>query len=137
VGLRAGLNGCGKSRRHRDSIPGPPSPLRVAIPTELSGPTTAFSADSKQALCVAECASAAWHSTSVAFIHKLRNVAVSEERVCDMSNECGSSVGGRSVTGHSADALCPPPDALLRTAISIYRARFLTIVTDILCATVH
>jgi hypothetical protein len=23
VGPRAGLNGCGKSRRHRDSIPGP------------------------------------------------------------------------------------------------------------------
>ena len=25
VGPRAGLDGCGKSRRHRDSIPGPPS----------------------------------------------------------------------------------------------------------------
>jgi len=26
VGLRAGLDGCGKSRPHRDSIPGPSSP---------------------------------------------------------------------------------------------------------------
>jgi hypothetical protein len=26
VALRAGLNGCGKSRPHRDSIPGPCSP---------------------------------------------------------------------------------------------------------------
>jgi hypothetical protein len=28
----------GKSRPHRDSIPGPSSPYLVAIPTELSGP---------------------------------------------------------------------------------------------------
>jgi hypothetical protein len=34
----AGLDGCGKSRRHRVSIPGPSSPKRVAIPTELSQP---------------------------------------------------------------------------------------------------
>ena len=39
VGLRAGLDGCGKSRPHRDSIPGPSSPQRVAVPTELSRPT--------------------------------------------------------------------------------------------------
>jgi hypothetical protein len=26
VGLKAGLDGCGKSRPHRYSIPGPPSP---------------------------------------------------------------------------------------------------------------
>ena len=26
VGLRAGLDGCGKTRPHRDSIPGPSSP---------------------------------------------------------------------------------------------------------------
>jgi hypothetical protein len=38
VGPRAGLDGCGKSRFHRDSIPGPSSPLRVAIPAELSRP---------------------------------------------------------------------------------------------------
>ena len=35
---RAGLDGCGKSRPHRDSIPGPSSPLQVAIPTEQSRP---------------------------------------------------------------------------------------------------
>ena len=40
LGPRAGLDGCGKSCPHRDSIPGPSSPLRVAIPTELSRPTT-------------------------------------------------------------------------------------------------
>ena len=36
---RAGLEGCGKSRSHRYSIPGPPRPQRVAIPTTLSRPT--------------------------------------------------------------------------------------------------
>jgi hypothetical protein len=39
VGHRAGLEGCGKSRPHRDSIPGPFNTYRVAIPTELSRPT--------------------------------------------------------------------------------------------------
>ena len=38
VGPRVGLDGCGKSRPHRDSIPGPSIPQRVAIPTELTGP---------------------------------------------------------------------------------------------------
>jgi hypothetical protein len=36
VGLTAGLDRCGKSRPHRDSIPGSSSPLRVAIPTTPS-----------------------------------------------------------------------------------------------------
>ena len=36
VNLRAGLDWYGKSHPHRDSIPGPSSPYRVAIPTELS-----------------------------------------------------------------------------------------------------
>ena len=35
---RAGLERCGKYRPYRDSIPGPSSLLRFAIPTELSGP---------------------------------------------------------------------------------------------------
>jgi hypothetical protein len=39
VGPRAGLHGRGKSRLHRDSIPGPSSQQRVAIPTEPSRPT--------------------------------------------------------------------------------------------------
>ena len=34
-----GLDRCGKTRLHRDSIHGPSSPQRVAIPTELSRPT--------------------------------------------------------------------------------------------------
>ena len=38
MGPRAGLDGCEKSRLHRDSIPGPSSPYRVAILTELSRP---------------------------------------------------------------------------------------------------
>jgi hypothetical protein len=38
VGSRAGLDGCGKSCPHRDSIPGPSSPLRVAVPTTPSQP---------------------------------------------------------------------------------------------------
>ena len=36
MGLRAGLERWGKSHPHRDSIPGPSSPQRVAIPTDLS-----------------------------------------------------------------------------------------------------
>jgi hypothetical protein len=36
MGSRACLDRCGKSRPHRESIPGPSSPFRVAIPTELS-----------------------------------------------------------------------------------------------------
>jgi hypothetical protein len=39
VGLRAGPDGCGNTHPHRDSIPGPSSPQRVAIPTELSWPS--------------------------------------------------------------------------------------------------
>ena len=35
VGPRAGLHRCGKSRPHRDSIPGPSRPQPVAIPTIL------------------------------------------------------------------------------------------------------
>ena len=37
---RAGLEGWGKSRSHRYSIPGPPRPQLVAIPTTLARPTT-------------------------------------------------------------------------------------------------
>ena len=36
---RAGLDGYGKPRPHRDSIPGPSSPQRAAIPSEISRPT--------------------------------------------------------------------------------------------------
>ena len=39
LGPRSGLEGCRKSRLHWDSMPGPSSPQRVAIPTELSRPT--------------------------------------------------------------------------------------------------
>jgi hypothetical protein len=40
VGLRADLDGCGKSRPpQRDSILEPPSPQPVAIPYEISQPT--------------------------------------------------------------------------------------------------
>ena len=39
MGPRAGADGCGKSRPHRDSIPGPSGLSRVAIPTELPQPT--------------------------------------------------------------------------------------------------
>ena len=41
VGPRSGLDRCGKSRPHWDSIPGPSSPQPVAIQTELPGPTYA------------------------------------------------------------------------------------------------
>jgi len=39
VGLRAGLDGYGKSRLHQDSTAGLSSQWRVAISTELSRPT--------------------------------------------------------------------------------------------------
>ena len=39
TGSRAGLDGCGKSRPNRDSIPGSSTTYHVAIPTELSRPT--------------------------------------------------------------------------------------------------
>ena len=38
MGPRAGLDRCGKSRHHRDSIPGPSSQKTVATLTELLGP---------------------------------------------------------------------------------------------------
>jgi hypothetical protein len=38
-GPRAGQDGCGRTRPHRDSIPGPSSQWQVAIPTALSQPT--------------------------------------------------------------------------------------------------
>jgi hypothetical protein len=38
VGLRAGLDGCWRSHTHWDSIPGPSSPYRVTILTELPQP---------------------------------------------------------------------------------------------------
>ena len=38
LGPWVGLDRCRKSRPHRDSIPGPPSPWPVAIPTTLPGP---------------------------------------------------------------------------------------------------
>jgi len=38
VGPRAGLDRCGKSRPHRDSIQDHPARSSVAIPTELPGP---------------------------------------------------------------------------------------------------
>jgi len=47
-GPRAGLDGCGKSRPHWDSIPAMSSPRRVAIPTELSRPTNHISLQHKK-----------------------------------------------------------------------------------------
>jgi len=43
----AGLDGFENSRLHRDSIPGPSSPWRVAILTELSRPTLIYCIISK------------------------------------------------------------------------------------------
>jgi len=42
VGPRVGLKSWGKSRPHRDSIPGSSSPQPVAIPTRLPGPHHAY-----------------------------------------------------------------------------------------------
>ena len=40
MGPKDGLDGRGKYRHHRNSIPEPVNPWRVAIPTELSRPTS-------------------------------------------------------------------------------------------------
>ena len=45
VGLRVGLDRCGKSRPHRDSIPRPTSSQRVAIPSEISRPKLSDNVD--------------------------------------------------------------------------------------------
>ena len=42
VGFRVGLDGCGKTRPHRHSIPGPSSPYRIDIQTELPRPSTTY-----------------------------------------------------------------------------------------------
>jgi hypothetical protein len=42
VDSRGGLDGCGKSPPHRDSITGPSSPQQVATPTALSRPKRSF-----------------------------------------------------------------------------------------------
>jgi hypothetical protein len=62
VGPRFDLDGCGKSRHHRDSIPGPSSLLWVTIPTELSRPpsirvyrnyyTTQVTVEVRQLYCI-------------------------------------------------------------------------------------
>ena len=52
VGPSAGLDGGGKSRPHRDSIPGMSSPQRVAIPTELSRPTNIIILWDHRRICV-------------------------------------------------------------------------------------
>jgi len=61
VGLRTGLDGCGKSRFQRDSISGPSSLQRVAIPTALSRPTF------NNAYCLSElsCVTLISHVTSI------------------------------------------------------------------------
>ena len=46
MGLRAGLDGCGKALFHRDSIPGPYIPQRVAVLITLSRPTIIYSSSS-------------------------------------------------------------------------------------------
>ena len=43
MGPSAGLDGCGISHPHQDSIPGPSSTYPFAIPTELSQPTDMYS----------------------------------------------------------------------------------------------
>jgi len=45
VGPAACLDGCGKSRPHRFSIPEPPNPQRVAIPTTLTRATDEYGYD--------------------------------------------------------------------------------------------
>ena len=50
VGPRAGMDRCGKSRPHRDSIPDRPARSSVAIPTELPGPLLLYKR-SHNAIC--------------------------------------------------------------------------------------
>jgi len=51
MGPRTGLDGGGNSRSHRDSILGPSSPWRVAIPAALSRPYVHFRIQAKILKC--------------------------------------------------------------------------------------
>jgi len=52
VGPKAGLEACGESRRHRDSVPGSPSPWPVTTPTTLlRGPETVIKNKDKKCRC--------------------------------------------------------------------------------------
>jgi len=76
VGPRDGLDGCGKSRPHRDSIPEPSRSVRsvVAIPTELSRPTLIRWANSEEGSLphwrwhLASCGNAAAAAAAVVFV---------------------------------------------------------------------
>jgi len=52
VGNRAGVDGCGKSRLHQDSILGPSSPLRVAIPAHRSPTVVNYNSHHTDTTCV-------------------------------------------------------------------------------------
>ena len=72
LGPRAGLNGCGKSRHHRDSILGPSNPWRVAIRTELYRPSIIDVNIPcwllSSVLCVCVCVRARFYAVCIAFI---------------------------------------------------------------------
>jgi len=80
VGLRAGLDRCGKCRLHRDLIPGPSSPQRVAIAPELSRPT------GSQARIV--------NNSSKYFLYSLLWVVLRLLNLCaDVSEHCSIFIG--------------------------------------------
>ena len=68
MGPKAGLDRCGKSWPHRDSIPGPSSPWRVAIPIELWRSVNRC-ISCKEPACLADCGPAGTPKPYVSAAH--------------------------------------------------------------------
>ena len=120
---RVGRDTCGKSCPYRDSIPGPSSQWRGAIPTELSRPTTKgrrkFISRSRCPLSLLSWAALPWrwrnydcskrrelrtqrHGVTCQKIWMLSNAAVSNRR-CRFESICWMGRGGRPTRNVSLD----------------------------------
>ena len=78
VGPRAGLERCGKSRPHGDSIPEPSSPQPVALPTTLPGPLGEYSQEKNylifSALLLSKSTYALFFSNSAYVVRVVREI---------------------------------------------------------------
>ena len=93
VGPRAGLDRCGKSRSHPDSLPGPSSPWPVAIQTELPGPRSvqerSWNATGNAMFFLWK--HLFWHSVCAAIpyqLFKFKNADVTHFYSCSEHNRC-------------------------------------------------
>jgi len=109
VWINGPLDGCGKSRSHRDSIAGPSSSQRVAIPTELSQPLFQENIGTKlECSQVASCHNLSNYSYINHSGNRDSSVRVVTWRQVGWPKNCTSNVGkGKSVTRS-----LKPPDRL-------------------------